>query len=474
MSYGIYIGRNHCADGHGWLAGYGDEPSSHWLEIVPRTHHAPDAVIEVGVSAQSDLPGQRSTIPQVAQTFRHLRVSYSHYLGVPAPITNGGLNEHGVAVRDIWSPSCQALIDRTPPDQRGPNYSDLARLVLERARTARDGVELIATLIQEHGYSCYGGNSHIIADPDEAWVVIEFAGAQKLWVAERLGPDSIRASRPGHIGIIPHTPDDDFLFPAHFIPFAVEQRWYDPAQGPFDVNAVYGDGKGRWDGVAWIEEEMRQRAARPEKIGLQDVIWAIATERLTGDTAGYGQLVPLTHPRHDALRVMWHAPVGPVTAPLVPVFMGMTGVPLEYGIHRYLTSGESARFLDMRHGERKDSVSHVAQGAEVTRSAFAVNKRLMHLAFQMQEPLLREIHDHCRRTEQRFASDLSDVLRSAEVLLNHGEDRLARRLLSVQAESWLLQALQDATALADAAERRVRARGALNLTDTPLKPGQIW
>ncbi len=475
MSYGIYIGRNHCADGHAWLAGYGDEPSSHWLEMAPRTRHRADAVIEVGVSPHADLPGERSTIPQVAETFRHLRVSYSCYLGVPAPITNGGLNEHGVAVRDIWSTSCQALIDMTPPDQRGPNYADLARLVMERARTAREGVDLIAALINEHGYSCYGGNSHIIADPDEAWVVIEFAGAQKLWVAERLGPDSIRASRPGHIGIIPDRPNDDFLFPAHFIPFGVEQGWYDPAQGPFDVNAIYGDGKGRWEGVAWIEAEMRQRAARPEKIGLHDVIWAIATERLTGDTAGYGQVVPLTHPSHDALRVMWHAPVGPVTAPLVPVFMGMNDVPLEYGIHRYLTTGESARFLDTRYtGNSKDSLSHVPQGAEVTQSAFAINKRLMHLAFQMQEPLLQEIHDHCRRSEQAMALDLKDVLRSAEILLNQGEERLARRLLSVQAEGWLQKALRDAMALADAAEARIRVCGTLNTTDTPLKPAQIW
>ena len=475
MSYGIYIGRNHSADGHAWLAGYGDEPSSHWLEIAPRQRHEPGTSVEVGVSPSADLPGQRSTIPQIAETFRHLRVSYSYYLGVPAPITNGGLNEHGVAVRDIWSPSRPELIAMTPPDQRGPNYSDLARLVLERARTAREGVDLIAQLIAEHGYSCYGGNSHIIADPDEAWVVIEFSGAQKLWVAERLGPDSIRASRPGYIGVIPPAPNADFRFPEHFIPFAVAQGWHDPAQGPFDVNAVYGDGKGRWDGVAWIEDEMRQRAARPQKIGLEDVIWSIASERLTGDTAGYGQVVPLHHPAHDALRVMWHAPVGPVTAPLVPVFMGMNEVPLEYGPHRYLTTGESARFLDARHAERgRDVVSRVPQGAEVTQSAFALHKRLMHLAFQMQDPLLPEIFDHWRRLERELAADLPDVLRSAEILLDQGEERLARRLLSQQAASWLGQALNEAACLADAAEKRLRNHRALNMSPVPLKPRQIW
>ena len=39
MSYGLYIGKNLTSDGHAWLAGYGDEPSSHWLEIIPRKKH---------------------------------------------------------------------------------------------------------------------------------------------------------------------------------------------------------------------------------------------------------------------------------------------------------------------------------------------------------------------------------------------------------------------------------------------------
>ncbi len=474
MSYGIYIGRNHTADGHAWLAGYGDEPSSHWLELVPRQTHAPGATIEVGVSPASDLPGIRSTIPQVPETFRHLRVSYSHYLGVPAPITNGGLNEHGVAVRDIWSPSRPELIAMTPPDQSGPNYSDLASIVLERARTAREGVEIIAALIAGHGYSCYGGNSHIIADPEEAWVVIEFAGARKLWVAERLGPDAIRASRPGWIGAIPAAPDDTFRFPDHFIAFAIDQGWYDPAQGPFDVNRVYGDGKGRWEGVQWVEAEMRARAARPEKIGFKDVVWSIASEKLTGDTAGYGQMVPLTHPRHDALRVMWHAPVGPVTSTLVPVFLGMSDVPLEFGPHRYLTSGESARFLDTRHaGRNPDTVSHIPQGAEVTRAAFQTGKRLMHLAFQMPEPLLAEVWAYCRATEARLAEELPDVLRSAEILLDAEEAPLAERLLTDHAATRLLAALTETEALAAAAEIRLRAAGALNF-GIPRGPAQIW
>ncbi|APE45050.1 dipeptidase [Sulfitobacter alexandrii] len=475
MSYGIYIGRNHTATGIPYLAGYGDEPSSHWLEIVPRREHAEDATITVGVTPQADMPGHLTEIPQARETARALRVSYSYYLGVPAPLTNGGLNEHGVAVRDIWSTSSAALIEMTPKDQTGPNYSDLARIVVDRARTAREGVDLIAGLIAEHGYSTYGGNSHIIADPDEAWVVIEFAGGRGLWVAERLGDDSIRASRPGYIGVIPNEPNEDFLFPPHFISTAVELGWYDPKEGPFDVNRIYGDGKSPWEGAAWIEAEMRKRAARPEKIGLEDVFWSISTERLTGDTAGYGQVVPLVHPAHAELRMLWHAPVGPVTAPLVPVWMGQTAIPPAYGRHRYLTTGESARFLDRRKEEKTpDAVSRVPQGVESGDSAVYEFKRLMHLAFQKQDPILTEVDRHWRNVEARIAAELPRIEKIAGILCEANEPDLAAVVLTEFSTKWFDATLADCKALTSAIHARMRLAGELNMSQTPLSPAQLW
>ena len=67
------------------------------------------------------MPGKLIKIPQVSQTYKHIRVSYSYYLGAPSPLTNGGLNEHGVAVRDVWSKSRKELINMTPKNQTGPN-----------------------------------------------------------------------------------------------------------------------------------------------------------------------------------------------------------------------------------------------------------------------------------------------------------------------------------------------------------------
>ncbi|MDZ7645416.1 MAG: hypothetical protein U5K76_15125 [Woeseiaceae bacterium] len=119
-----------------WAGPVRSELSSHWLEIVPRRTHAPGAEITVGATARARLPARLMQIPQVPETYRYITMNYSSYAGFPAPITNGGLNEHQVAVRDVWSPSRDELVAMTAPGQTGPNYSDLARIALERARSA--------------------------------------------------------------------------------------------------------------------------------------------------------------------------------------------------------------------------------------------------------------------------------------------------------------------------------------------------
>ncbi len=476
MSYAIYVGRNLTMEGHAWLAGYGDEPSSHWLEIVPRMTHQPGATFRAGVGADADLPGIRIDVPQAAETFRHLRVSYSYYKGVPAPITNGGLNEHGVAVRDVWSPSRDELVAMTPKDQRGLNYSDLARVCLERATSARHGVQLMGELIAEHGEASYGGNSHLLADSSEAWVVIQFAGGKGLWAAERLGPDSIRASRPGYILEIPvnEPGHPDFLYSPNLISFARQMGWY--VDGPFDVNAIYGDGKGRWDGVAWIEDEMRSRAARPERIGLADMMWAIRTGKLTGDSAGYGQVVPLQEPPSPVLRMMWHAPIGALAAPFAPVFMGQDNVAAEFAKHRYLTTGEDHRFMDPRRDEGfgPDVVSQVNQAVEGTRSAVHECKRLMYLMLQDADRFVPEVTRALEDCEARLAIETARMIKLAETLIASDNEADARQLIDYFSNTELRHGLDLVIALSASIETRLKTSGALR-PDAPLKGlPQVW
>lgn len=476
MSYALYVGKELTADGIGYLAGYGDEPSSHWLEIVPRQSHGPDELIEVGVTPQADMPGLRSTIPQVPETFRHVCVNYSYFLGVPAPLTNGGLNEHGVAVRDVWSPSSSRLIDQTPTDQRGPSYSDLARLVLQRCRSAREGVALIGEMIGQHGESTYGGNSHLIADADEAWVVIEFAGGAGLWVAERLGARDIRVSRPGYIGVVPadYQENDDFAGAPHLIDFAIERGWYRPSDGAFDVNTVYGDGRGRWEGVRWMEEDLARRAAGPERLTLEDVFGAVRTERLTGDTAGYGQVVPLLPAdERPELRVLWHAVVGALAAPFTPVPLGAGRIEPEFAQHRYLTHGESSAFVSNSSSDDGPR-SAVPQAVEATRSAVAVHKRLLYLLAEHHEVFLPEVLPVWKALERRSAAALETAVDSARVLLDAGRADLAEELLTRFCRAEMLGGLDLGEAMVASMDARARVLFGVRESGAWRGPEIVW
>ena len=473
MSYAIYVGAALTRDGCAYLAGYGDEPSGHWLELAERAEHAPDAEIEVGATAESLMPGVRSTIPQAPVTARHLRVDYSYYRGVPGPLTNGGLNEHGVAVRDVWSPSNERLIALTPPDQHGLTYSDQARVVLERATSARDGVELIGELIARHGDATYGGNSHLIADASEAWVVIEFAGGCGLWVAERIPPDGIRVSRPGYICEVPADFErhPDFAGPAHLISFAVDRDWYDPAAGPFDANAVYGDGLGRWAGVRMVEQELAGRAAAGG-VELADVIRAVRTERLTGDSAGYGQVVPLAPATRPQLRVLWHAPVAALAAPLTPFFLGGSSVPLELRRHRYLSSGEDAALVDAHRDTAPPS--SVSQRIEATRSAVAVFRCVLHLLAEHHERFLPEVIPVWEALERELAGDVDRVRDAAGILLDAGRDDLATDLLTRFGHTQAIRALDLGEAMAASMEARSRLLHGIRDEPGWRGPEQIW
>lgn len=474
MSYAIYVGRNLTETGVGYLAGYGDEPSSHWLELAREADHPPGSTITVGATPAADMPGRLSEIPQASHTARHLRVSYSYYKGTPAPLINGGLNAHGVAVRDVWSPSRPELIAMTPPDQAGLNYSDLCRIVLERARTAREGVELIGQLTADHGDVTYGGNSHLIADAAEAWVVIEFAGGRGLWAAERLGPDSIRVSRPGYIGDMPAEGDGgrNFLCSGNFVSFAVERGWYDPASGePFNVNKVYGDGKMRWEGVAWVEDQLRERALRPGGIALGDLVSLLRTTRLTGDTAGYGQIVPLFAQCDADLRMMWHAHIGACAAPFVPVFLGIESVPPEYRQHRYLNDGEAACFIDARN---PDQLSAVPRGIEASRSATAVFRRLLYLAFEHLDMFLAEVHGAWTALEAELAQKTDDVAALASLAIAADRRDLSRRHLTRFVQDELLRALDLAEALSRSIDARRQLQFGVRTDHVPQGPAQIW
>lgn len=445
-SYGIYVGKNLTKDGSVFLGGYGDEPSSHWLEIVPRREHAPGSTITVGATDEATYPGELIEIPQAEVTFRFITMDYSEFAGFPAPLTNGGMNEHHVAGRDIWSPSRDELRKMTPNPQRGPQYSDLSRIAMQRATTAREAVEIIGALMDEYGFTTYGGNSHLFADANEGWIVINYAGGQGLWVAERLGPDDIRVSRPGYIGVVPENYQEhpDFMGSPNLYSFAIERGWYDPDSGePFHVGKVYGSTAEKASAVELIEGRLKERAG---EIDLADMFEMVRTTDVTRDTAGYGQVAHLRNDVHKELGVLWVAATSSTTAPFIPYRIGVQDVPPEFKRHRYLSSGEAKRFMTESH-----------RGLESTRYAFRIFKRLFYLTEEHEEKFLPEVVEALEAFEARLVADQEAVEQTALTLFEANQPELARRYLTYYSNTEAMNGLRLGEDLSASIEARTKA-----------------
>jgi dipeptidase len=449
----IYVGKNLTKDGGVLLAGFGDEPSSHWLSLVPRRQYPAGATISVGGTAAASLPGELIEIPQARETFRYLSMDYSFFLGLTAPLTNGGMNEKGVAVRDVALFSRQELVDMTPKPQHGVNYSDIARIVLERAKTAREAVDIAVSLIERYGYFTYGGNSHVFADPNEGWVLLEFAGGKGLWVAHRLGPNDVWLNWRGYhkFGYVQTLPADlgrnpDYLASKNFVTFAIEQGWYKPNSGvEFNVIDVYAR-KNQYTETTAIEARKVDAAVRSTapKVDVQLLMQQL--HDAGRDSSGYGQVADLHANVHPDLRTLWVAPGPPVTAAFVPWRLGAQSVPPEYRRHRYLTFGEADR----------QNIDPAQQGLESTRYADRAVKRLLYLVDEHREVFLPEVSAALRAFDGHQLAVQPDIERTARILLDAHEDALAHRYLTEQAHASAAEGLRLIEDLAQGIEARTK------------------
>jgi dipeptidase len=125
---------------------------------------------------------QYVTLPQVRHTYRVLGSQPFWLWGF-----EHGINERGVVIGNeaIWTTAAR--------QQVGLLGMDLIRLGLERGGTARQALDVMTALLEEHGQggsprhndpraACYD-SSFILADPGEAWV-LETSGRD--WVARRV------------------------------------------------------------------------------------------------------------------------------------------------------------------------------------------------------------------------------------------------------------------------------------------------
>jgi len=227
----IVVGKNRSATGSVLLA-HSEElgrNSAHKIEVSPRRKAA--------AGEQYPLYSGGS-LPQSAELPRYIATKIfdkNHYPGEHT----AGVNEHGVTVANNMAlmrgiPEARAY-DAVPG---GVIWTEFVQLVLERARSAREGAVLIGELCTTHGLSCDSGTMLAVADYDDAWWVELARGGQ--WAARRVGPDEI-AMRANcyRIGAIDFNDHENFMYPATLVDYARKQGWY--TDGPFDFAATYGD-----------------------------------------------------------------------------------------------------------------------------------------------------------------------------------------------------------------------------------------
>lgn len=164
-------------------------------------------------------------IPQVAETYRVMGHSPWWVFGF-----EHGVNEHAVAIGN------ETVFSKEPvEEQPGLIGMDLVRLGLERGRSAREALEVIATLLETHGQGgpalAPGGsgyhNGFLLADPDEAWV-LQTSG--RHWAARRARIDAIS----NHISL----GSDWEIGSRDLDSFARASGWWTGA-GRLDVAAAY-------------------------------------------------------------------------------------------------------------------------------------------------------------------------------------------------------------------------------------------
>ncbi|MBN2448134.1 MAG: C69 family dipeptidase [Phycisphaerae bacterium] len=195
-------------------------------EFHPHLEYTPAADHDISVPLEiKDWGGEvRGTIKQVPHTYAVV----------------GLMNEHQLAIVETTFTGREELAN---PDGL-LHYWDMMRLALQRAKTAREAIQVMTDLVAEYGYLSTG-ESFSIADTREVWILEMIGPGQggkgAHWVAVRVpdGQISCHANK-ARIGTFPLDDPANCLYSKDVISFAIESGFYDPKSGePFSFCEAY-------------------------------------------------------------------------------------------------------------------------------------------------------------------------------------------------------------------------------------------
>ncbi len=161
--------------------------------------------------------------------------------------TVGNMNEHSLVIGETTYGGRSELADPTGLI----DYGSLIYITLERAKTAREAIRMIAELADTYGYAS-SGESFAIADPNEAWIM-ELIGkgfkedgrggnARKgiVWVARRIPDGCVCAhANQARITTFPLNDPENCLYAPDVISFAREMGYYAGQDAEFSFCDAY-------------------------------------------------------------------------------------------------------------------------------------------------------------------------------------------------------------------------------------------
>ena len=161
--------------------------------------------------------------------------------------TVGNMNEHSLIITETTYGGRSELED----PKGGIDYGSLIYITLQRAKTAREAIAIIAELANTYGYAS-SGESFSIADANEAWIMELIGKGSKLddkgnnvrkgivWVARRI-PDGYVSghANQARITTFPLNDKENCLYSSDVISFAREMGYFNGKDEEFSFCDAY-------------------------------------------------------------------------------------------------------------------------------------------------------------------------------------------------------------------------------------------
>ncbi len=152
----------------------------------------------------------------------------------------GNINEFQVAIGETTYGGREELGKQTGAIM---DYGSLIYVALQRAKTAREAIEVMTSLVRDFGYAS-SGESFSISDPNEVWI-LEMIGkgdGEKgaVWVAMKIPDGYISGhANQARITTFPQNDPADCVFAPDVISFARAKGWYSGTDADFSFSDVY-------------------------------------------------------------------------------------------------------------------------------------------------------------------------------------------------------------------------------------------